>query len=212
MTNAPRRIPVIGLVGGIGSGKSHLARQLCERHPIEIVEGDPAGHLVLHDSEVKQSLRKAFGDGIFAPDGEIDRQRLGRLVFGPSPDQIAARSQLEQFVHPKITEILTRQIALARARPDIEAVILDAALLLEAGWRHLCDAVVFIDTSLEQRLARVAKGRGWTRDDLRLREESQLPLEKKRKEADYVLENFGDGQGGLSRLEEVYARILSSAR
>ncbi len=101
------------------------------------------------------------------------------------------------------------QVARAQARPNVEAVILDAALLLEAGWREFCDAVVFVDTPFDERLARVMQSRGWTRDELRMREESQFPLEQKRKEAGYVIENSGDGRAALSQLEDVYSRVLA---
>jgi dephospho-CoA kinase len=207
--NAPRRVPVIGLVGGIGSGKSYLARLLRKKHPIEIVEGDAAGHQVLQEPSVKESVRKAFGDAVFTSGGEVDRSRVKELVFGPGPEHKAALKKLEQIVHPRITEILTRQVAQAQSRGDVEAVVLDAALVLEAGWRSLCDTVVFVDTPLDERLARVMKSRGWSRNDLRFREESQFPVERKRKEAEYVVENTGDGQAALSQLEEIYSRVLS---
>src|SRR5262245_54210203 len=161
--NASRRVPVIGLVGGIGSGKSHLARQLRERHPVEIVEGDTTGHRLLQDPQVKEQLRKVFGDGVFSAGGEIDRSRMKGLVFGPGSEQKAARGKLEEIVHPRLTEDLRRQIALAQSRPGVEAVILDAALILEAGWRDLCDAVLFVDASFDERLSRVMRSRGWSR-------------------------------------------------
>ncbi len=199
---------MIGLVGGVSCGKSHLARLLHEKHPVEIVEGDAAGHEVLTDPAIKELLREAFGEGVFTAAGEVNRRQISRLVFGSEPTQQAARKKLEQIVHPRISEILARQVALAQSRPDVEAVILDAAILLEAGWRHICDAVVFIDTPLEKRVERVTSSRGWSRDELQLREESQFPLERKRKEADHVVDNSGDEQVALSQLETVYSRIV----
>lgn len=208
--DVPRRAPVVGLVGGIGSGKSHLARQLLGKHRIEIVEGDSAGHLVLEDLPVQEELRRIFGNEIFTADGKVDRPRLGKLVFGATPRHQAARTNLERIVHPRITEILKNQLDRARSRPDLDAVILDAALILEAGWRHLCDVVVFVDTSYEERLARVSRQRGWDRDELNAREASQLPLDQKRKEAQYVVDNSGDGRSALSQLESIFSRIVSS--
>jgi dephospho-CoA kinase len=207
--NVPRRVPVIGLVGGIGSGKSYLARLLCKKRPIEIVEGDTAGHHVLQEPSVKESVRKAFGEAVFTSGGDVDRRRMKELVFGPGPEHKTALKKLEQIVHPRITEILTHQVAQAQSRAEVEAVVLDAALLLEAGWRNLCDTVVFVDTPSDERLARVMKSRGWSREELRFREESQFPVERKRKEAEYVVENSGDGQAALSQLEEIYSRVLS---
>jgi dephospho-CoA kinase len=203
---------VIGLVGGVGCGKSHLARLLHEKLPIEIVEGDKAGHQVLTEPHVEEQLRQAFGAGVLTAEGEINRRQIGRLVFGSGPQQRAARKKLEQIVHPRISEILARQVALAQSRPNVVAVILDAAILLEAGWRHICDAVVFIDTPLETRVERVTKSRGWSRDELQLREESQFPLERKRKEADYVVDNSGDEQVALSQLEAAFSRVVSPNR
>jgi dephospho-CoA kinase len=209
LKNAPRRVPVIGLVGGIGSGKSHLARLLREKHPIEIVDGDLAGHEALQEPAIKEHLRNVFGDGVFTTGGEVDRRRIKGLVFGPGPEHKAALKKLEEIVHPRITEKLSCQIALTQARSDVEAVLLDAALLLEAGWREFCDTVVFIDTPFDQRLARVMQTRGWSRDEFRFREESQFPVERKRKEAEYVVENSGDGPAALSQLESVYSEVLS---
>ncbi len=202
---------MIGLVGGVGSGKSRLARLLREKHPIQIVEGDSAGHQVLTEPAVKESLRTTFGDGVFTPGEEIDRRQVGRLVFGSGPEQIAARRQLEQIVHPRITEILTRQVEQAQAQPGIEAVILDAALMLETGWRDLCDTVVFVEVPLEQRMERVLATRGWSREQLQMREDSQYPLDRKRREAEYVVDNSGDVQVALSQLEEIYLRVTGPA-
>jgi dephospho-CoA kinase len=201
---------VIGLVGGVGSGKSCLSRLLSEKHPIQIVEGDAAGHQVLTEPAVKESLRASFGDGIFTPEGEVDRRQVSRLVFGSAPEQIAARKNLEQIVHPRIKEILTRQVELARAQPGIEAVILDAAVMLETGWRELCDRVVFVDVPLELRVRRVHDNRGWSREQLQQREESQFPLEQKRKEADDVVDNSGEVSVALSQLETVFRRFTAS--
>lgn len=201
---------MIGLVGGVGSGKSHLARLLRDTHPIEIVEGDAAGHQVLTEPYTKDRLRATFGSAVFTPAGEVDRRQLGRLVFGSATEQLAARKKLEQIVHPQIAEILARQVALARSHPQVEAVILDAALLLEAGWRELCDVVVFVDTPLEQRVERVNRSRGWSRDELQRREASQFPVERKRKEAQYVVDNSGQVHDALRQLESIYSRVVAS--
>jgi dephospho-CoA kinase len=209
VTGAGRKVPVIGLVGGVGSGKSCLARKLRDNHPIEIVEGDTAGHQVLKDAAVKEEIRRRFGEEVFDSVGEVDRGRLGRMVFGSGPDRRSARAALEAIVHPRITDVLIRELAEAQSRPGVEAVILDAAVLLEAGWRTMCDALIFVEAPYEERLARVQATRGWNAADLKSREESQLTLEAKRKEASDVVDNSRTTDHALRQLEEIYSRIVA---
>jgi dephospho-CoA kinase len=202
---------VIGLVGGVGSGKSSLARLLREKYPIQIVEGDSAGHLVLTEPAIKDRLREVFGDRIFKPTGEVDRRQLGQLVFGTLPDQVSARKKLENIVHPRISEVLSQQVEQARQSPGTLAVILDAAVVLESGWRDLCDEFVFVDVPLEQRVHRVRENRGWSREQLQLREASQFPLDQKRREANHVVDNSCDIALALSQLEQILPRVTGPA-
>lgn len=208
MTIARHRVPVIGLVGGIGSGKSFVAADLEKNHRIAIVEGDAAGHEVLKEKVVKEEIRRKFGDSVFDSKGEVDRRRMSALVFGSGPAELSARATLESIVHPRITERLTQQIAAARSQPGIEFIVLDAALLLEAGWRTLCDHLIFVDATDEQRFDRVARSRGWTRDQLRAREESQYPLQQKRKEADDVVDNSRSAGETRAQLENILSRLF----
>jgi len=198
---------VIGLVGGIGSGKSFLSKALSKRYRVALVEGDATGHQVLKEESIKRAIRDKFGGEVFDQEGEVDRRRMSSLVFGSSPQAREARAVLEAIVHPHITERLTQQIAAARVRPEIELVVLDAALLLEAGWRSLCDRVIFVDASDEQRLSRVEQSRGWSPAQLRAREESQFSLERKRREADDVIDNSRTADHALTQLEAILSRI-----
>jgi len=199
--------PVIGLVGGIGSGKSFLSKALTNRYRVALVEGDATGHQVLKEDSVKKAIRDRFGNEVFDREGEVDRRSMSSRVFGSSPTAREARAILEAIVHPHITERLTQQIAAAQNRPEIELVVLDAALLLEAGWSSLCDRVIFVDASDEQRLSRVEQSRGWSPAQLRAREESQFSLERKRREADDVVDNSRTADHALTQLEAILSRI-----
>lgn len=187
---APARIPVVGIVGGIGSGKSTIAAELCRRFQGARLDADRAGHTALAQPEVKSRLRQQFGDKIFDAQGQILRSHLAGLVFGSSAGQQSARRELEQIVHPVIRAELLSQLDQHQSQQDCRLIVLDAALLLEAGWDALCDGVVFLDVPPEQRLARV-QGRGWSSEDLQRREESQLPLDEKRRRADFIANNAG---------------------
>jgi dephospho-CoA kinase len=205
MTGVARTVPVLGLVGGVGSGKSFVAAGLAARRRVAVIAADPIGHDVLKGPEVKARLRRAFGPEVFTPEGEIDRPKLGALVFGDEPETQVRRKQLEDITHPEITREVQRQIANLRGQPGLEAIVIDAALLLEAGWRRLCDRVVFVESRESDRQQRVALARGWSPGELARREASQWSLERKRAACDGVVTNSGSTQA-VDELE----RLLDS--
>ena len=200
-----RRIPVVGIVGGIGSGKSAVANWVAERAKVTVLNADAMGHTALHAPTVKQALCQRFGESILGHDGEIVRARLAQQVFGNDVEHRVARSDLEQIVHPEIHRQIMAGVD-AAATAQQAAVLLDAAILLEAGWRTRCDLVVYVDTPDEIRLARVGENRGWSEEELRRRESSQWPLMEKRRESDLIITNDRDlafaGQQLLTALEE----------
>ena len=187
----------------MGSGKTAIAKALAARRPVAVIDGDAAGHKVLKDQSVKQRLRQVFGDSIFDEEGQVNRRALGRLVFGPSPEQAKARKRLHEVVHPEIRKLLCQQIERAREKAGVQAVILDAAVLLEAGWNDLCTAVVFIDAPPHLRADRVAQDRGWSQQEWTDREASQTDLETKRRRADFVIHNTGTIEGAAVQLEQI---------
>lgn len=194
MMGVARTVPVVGLVGGVGSGKSHVAAGLAAQRNVAVIAADPIGHEVLRRPAVKAQMHQRWGDTVFTADGEIDRARVGSLVFGDDAASRDRRQQLEAITHPEITREVLRRIDDYQAQPDLEAIVLDAALLLEAGWREFCDHVVFIDSPLADRQQRVAASRGWSAEELARREASQWPLERKRGASDAVIQNAGPNQ------------------
>lgn len=183
------RVPVVGLIGGVGSGKSSLARWISDQLRVCVISGDEAGHRTLNKPDVRRSIRARFGDQVFDNKGEIRRDQLAARVFGADEGSRRNRRDLEDIVHPVIREDLRGQLETARRDADLDLILVDAAVLLEAGWNQLCDAVVFIDTPLDQRQQRVRDGRGWSADELKKREESQLSLQEKRAAADLIVDN-----------------------
>jgi dephospho-CoA kinase len=203
-------IPVIGIVGGIGSGKSALARWVAARHDVLLLGGDEIGHEVLSFPDVQEALRRRFGTAIFGPDGQVDRKALGRAVFGPTAAQQAALKDLESVVHPRIRERIQQRIAEAEAAGK-SGVLLDAAVLFEAGWNEMCHAVVFVDVPRDQRLRRLQLSRGWDEAELARREASQSSLETKRQRSDVVIENDLSLEAAGRRLEQVLAEIRGAS-
>jgi dephospho-CoA kinase len=177
-------VPVIGLVGGIGSGKSQAAAAFARRGA-RVISGDELGHAALRVPELREEIVARWGSRLLDDNGEIRRSLLGQIVFA-DPDE---RRALEKIVHPWIKRRLREEVAAARADPMVPFVVVDAAVLLEAGWDEVCDRLVFVFAPPEERLRRLAQRRGWTREDVLDRERAQLPLTEKAVRTEYRLDN-----------------------
>lgn len=177
--------PVIGLVGGIGAGKSAAAAAFARRGGA-VIDADRLGHAVLQLPAVKAALLDRWGRRVLKPDGTVDRRTVGGIVFADP----AERRALEAVVFPPITAAARERVAAAQADGAVRFVVLDAPTLLEAGWGGLADRLVYVAAPRPVRLARVAK-RGWTDADLTAREAAQLPADVKRQRCDAVLVNDG---------------------
>jgi dephospho-CoA kinase len=199
---------VIGLIGGVGSGKSALAAFVGEKRDVELIDGDRLGHELLTDCSVQSSIRERFGGSVFDENGAVDRAILGREVFGSGEQHRSARRDLEQILHPRIRNAIVERIERARGTGKVDAVILDAAVLIEAGWDDLCDAVVFVDTDYRQRLNRVVRNRGWDEEKFLARESNQLTLEDKRSAANVIIDNSGSLEEAGGRLTEILTELI----
>ncbi len=198
--------PVIGIVGGIGAGKSTVAR-VFEQLGCVISDSDACVRDLLQRDAVKARLRDWWGSQVFAPDGSIDRSAVARIVF----ESEAERRRLEGYIHPLVHEDRQRTIATAQEQ-GAEGVIVDAPLLFEAGVDSECDAIVFVDTPREIRLSRVKKTRDWDETELDRRENAQLTLEQKRKRSDYVVSNNGLPDELHGRVSRVLSSIQKDLR
>jgi dephospho-CoA kinase len=197
-------------VGGIGSGKSAVARWVAEHDStIRVFNADEAGHRAIARPDVIQKLAGLFGREILSDDSSIDRQKLAETVFARKPDGDNRRRQLEAVVHPIIEQERDDQLAAWAAGGVVRAVLVDAAVLLEAGWKDHCAAVVFVDAPESIRASRVAS-RGWSSGELTRREASQWPLEKKRQAADFVIDNSQTLDIAGRQLYEYIDQILRS--
>lgn len=179
-------IPVLGIVGGIGSGKSHIA-SLFAKHGAVVVDADKLGHQALLDPAIMNKVMKFWGPVVFHADGSVDRKKLGQLVFS---DQ-AEKARLESVVFPFIGKGIRDALEQAACNPAIKLAVLDAAIMLETGWRTECTAVIFVDAEEAIRLQRVRQ-RGWDAAELHRREAAQWPLEKKKSMCQHIISNNGD--------------------
>jgi dephospho-CoA kinase len=190
--------PVVGLIGGIGSGKSRVAALLAERGA-RVLSGDQAGHEALRQPEVRARVVERWGPGVLDARGEIDRRRLAEKVFR-DPAELRA---LEALVWPWIARRLREQVEAARAEPAVRFVLLDAAVLLEAGWNDTCDWIVYVHAPRAVRLRRLAEQRGWSAKEVEVRERAQLSLTDKARRADFALDNSGPPEALARQVDDL---------
>jgi dephospho-CoA kinase len=197
--------PVIGLVGGIGSGKSAVADAFAQLG-CTVLDADRIGHQVLTRPTVRQAIRDRWGESVFDPHGQVNRRQLGQIVFADRTE----RAALEAIVHPHIRAGLEAGIGRAR-QGDAPAIVIDAAVLFEAGWDELCTHTVYVDAPREQRLQRVQAGRGWDEPTLASREACQFPLDRKAQLCCHTLVNRSSPCGLQTRVRQLLNRILHNS-
>ncbi|RKN42378.1 dephospho-CoA kinase [Streptomyces hoynatensis] len=191
----------VGLTGGIGAGKSEAGRLLAKRGAV-IVDADAlAREVVAPGTPGLASVVSEFGEEVLAPDGSLDRARLGAIVFG---DEERLRA-LNAIVHPLVAE---RSAALQAAAPPEAVVVHDVPLIAEHQLQHRYDLVVVVDASAETRLARLTRRRGLDEADARARMAAQASREERLKIADYVLRN----DGTVGELEEQVEELWQTLR
>jgi dephospho-CoA kinase len=176
----------LGLVGGIASGKSLIANILRDMGAV-VLDADQAGHYVLREPEVIAAVRERGGDGILDERGQIIRREVAKIVFAPGKTE--ERKFLERLTHPRIEALLHEELDAIKSQPaPPPVVVLDAALLFEAGWDKLCDKILFVDAPRDIRLER-AVARGWSAEQFAVREAAQMPLAEKAARSQIVIRN-----------------------
>ena len=196
--------PIIGITGGIGSGKSTVARMFGEIGCL-VISADEQVRQAYQDPAIVAEIRNWWGDDVLQPGGQLNRQKIADIVFN-DPEQ---RKRLEGLLHPRVSQLRAQRMAEAADDPQVKAVIWDTPLLFEAGLRGGCDAIVFVEAPLIQRLKRVTEDRGWDETELRRREKSQWPLDKKREISDYIIDNTAGADYVRGQVREVLFRILA---
>jgi dephospho-CoA kinase len=196
---------LVGLTGGIGSGKSTVAAMLAERGA-EIVDADLiARQVVMPGTPAWHKLRDHFGPGVLRPDGSIDRQALADVVFGDK----AKLTLLNEITHPEILERIAERLEQSSGREVV--VVLDAALLVETGLADGVDVLVVVDAPREARLARLA-AKGLAAADAEARIAAQAPAEEWLARADHVVDNVGSIEDLGARVDRLWEELRHRLR
>ena len=196
---------VLGVLGGVASGKSTAARLLAGREGV-VIAADPLAHEVLASPEVAVLVAERFGQEVLDAEGRVDRTALGSRAFADP----AGRKALEGWIHPRVRERIRAALDEARSA-GAPRVVLDVPLLMENDADHglvaACDHLVFIEVPDEVRDARAQRDRGWAPGEVARREAAQLPLSEKRTAAGWVLEADCPRDELPARVEALVQRI-----
>ncbi len=192
----------VGLTGGLASGKSFVGQALADLG-CHLIEADRLGHeALMPGAEAYESVVREFGRSILAPDGAIDRARLAAEVF-EQPDRLA---RLNGLVHPAVIRREEEILAELEARDPGGIAVMEAAILVETGSYRRFDKLIVTVATPEQQVER-AVARGLSREEALARISRQMPLEEKRKYADYVIDTSGPKENTLRQVREVYRAL-----
>jgi dephospho-CoA kinase len=179
--------PIIGIAGGVGSGKSFVAR-LLGMLGARVISSDELVHRAYETPEVKQTLDRWWGNDVFSADGRVDRRAVGKKVFADA----SQRRRLEDLIHPIVARRRGEIMEAEKNNPSVLAFVWDVPLLFETGLNRQCDAILFVDTPPAVRDRRLGQSRGWEAGERARRENLQMPLDKKKELSDYILSNAAE--------------------
>ncbi|HEX2266572.1 MAG TPA: dephospho-CoA kinase [Actinomycetota bacterium] len=197
---------LVGLTGGMGAGKSTVARMLESRGAVVIDADVLARQALLPGTPGYTKVTELFGPDIIGPDGDIDRAALAKRVF--SNDE--ARVALESITHPEVFRLLSE--SLEDYQDTDRIVVFDAPLIVEAGFQDACDAIVVVISPEEAQLARVMEERGMTEDAARARLRAQAPTAEKERVADFVIRNDGTIEELENAVDALWNELSEAAR
>lgn len=200
---ATSRKPIIGLCGGIGAGKSHVAAILAELG-CRVIDSDRLSHAILSRPEVLTELVAWWGPDVRRADGTPDRRRIGEIVFADG----AEKRRLESLLYPLIARERAAIIADEQTNSAVKAIVIDSPLLFESNLDRSCDVVVFVDAEASRRRERLRVNRGWTDAEVERRERWQLSADEKRRRADFVVDNNGSPGAVRPQLADILEAIV----
>lgn len=200
--NRKNNKPVIGIVGGIASGKSAVAAQF-GRLGCAVIDADALAREALDREPIRQAVAARFGAGVLDATGRIDRAALAQIVFADA----ASLDALNGIVHPYVLRRTEKLIAAHQRDPAVKAVVLDMPLLIEVGWADRCDRIVFVQCDLARRIERARRERGMDERDVKIRENFQISLDTKAALADNTIDNNSDFSTLVRQIDLIFSEM-----
>lgn len=201
----PRKKPIIGILGGIASGKSTVATEF-EKLGCAVIRADAIAHDLLQEEPVRDALVRQFGREILQPSGQIDRARLARVVFADAEKLCV----LNKLIHPHVLERTEELIAEYSRCTHAQAIVLDMPLLVEVGWASRCDKLIFVKCDRAQRARRAKQAGAMDAQEIKIREKFQISLDRKAQLADNTIDNNSDFSTLVRQIKEIFSDLARS--
>ena len=198
----PRTKPLIGIIGGIASGKSTVAAEF-GKLGCAVIDADAIAHELLDNETVREAILDRFGPSILNDSRGIDRGELGRIVFADG-EKLAT---LNAIIHPRVLQQTEALLAQYDRDDRVPAVVLDMPLLIEVGWADRCDKVVFVDCVSARRLERARETRALTEQEVKKREKFQISLDTKKTLADNTIDNNSEFSTLVRQIKFIFSNI-----
>ena len=196
--------PIIGILGGIGSGKSTVAAEFAKLG-CKVIDADKIAHDLLDESSVKEKVVKLFKKNILNSSGNIDRKKVAEIVF--ADNEILA--SLNTVIHPLVLQRAQELIEKYKKQNHVKAIVLDMPLLVEVGWHKKCDRLIFVNCEQKLRLKR-AKKLGFDENHVKIRENFQISLDNKVSLADNTIENNSDLSAIANQVTGIFSYMVNN--
>jgi dephospho-CoA kinase len=196
--------PIIGILGGVGSGKSTVAAEFAKLG-CKVIDADKIAHELLERKRVKEKVAAAFGRDALDAKGQIDRSKLASIVFADA-DKL---SVLNGIIHPLVMRRAEQLIERYNRQDKVKAIVLDMPLLVEIGWADRCDRLIFVNCRQKIRAKR-AKKLGFDKNQHKIRENFQISLDNKMDLADNTIENNSDFSALVRQVADIFSDVMNN--
>ena len=203
--NNPEKKPIIGILGGIGSGKSTVAAQF-GKLGCKVINADEITHELLEKESVKEKITASFGRSVLDSEGKIDHKKLAETVFTDS----SKLPTLNGIIHPLVLERAERLIEQYNLDRNASAIVLDIPLLVEVGWAKRCNKLVFVDCERQLRINRAKKTGVFDENQLKSRENFQISLDNKAGIADNIVNNNSDFSALVKQVADIFSCVVNN--
>ena len=199
----PEKKPIIGILGGMCSGKSSVAAQFAKLG-CYVIDADKIAHEVLEEKAIKQKVIAHFGDELLDSSGKIDRTKLADIVFA----DVDKLSLLNDIIHPPVLARIEQLIDQYNHQPSVKAIVLDMPLLVEVSWHKCCDTLIFVECEQQLRADRAQKMGLFDENQFKIRENFQISLDNKQTIADNVISNNSSFSELVKQVIDIYSYIM----